>query len=215
MTKETEQEIYNKATVLIDESNSMDPNFENENEKDIGEAISEFKGKLWPKELLYSNRMSRELLKYKPNASLALQLAARSQHICRWMIPRSKYDMDRVGYLKWRTELYNFHAEKIKNILERVQAPQDVIYEVCRLVQKKDLKRNSESQTLEDVICIVFLVYYFEIFSQKHSRDKIQNILKKTLFKMSEAGVEYVKGLDLSLSVKDYLDSIRTSNNLS
>ena len=56
----------------------------------------------YPKELLYSQRMTRKLLQFEPNASKALQIAARAQHICRWKIQRNEYPMDKVGYFKWR-----------------------------------------------------------------------------------------------------------------
>src|SRR5258707_2492896 len=64
------------------------------------------------KELLYSQRMSAWLARIAPDASEALKLAARAQHIRRWSIPRSDYPMDRIGYLKWRTTPYKFHAEE-------------------------------------------------------------------------------------------------------
>src|SRR5882724_10589904 len=71
------------------------------------------------KELLYSQRMSTWLERVDTNASPALRLAARAQHIRRWMIPRSDYPMDRIGYLKWRTTLYKFHAEEVSTILRQ------------------------------------------------------------------------------------------------
>lgn len=40
----------------------------------------------YPKELLYSQRMSRKLLQFNPDASKALQIAARAQHICRCFV---------------------------------------------------------------------------------------------------------------------------------
>ena len=46
-----------------------------------------------------------------PDASEALRLAVRCQHIQRWTIPRHTYAMDRHGYLRWRTTLAKFHAD--------------------------------------------------------------------------------------------------------
>lgn len=48
------------------------------------------------------------------------------------------------------------------------------------LVMKKGLKSDPEAQILEDVVCLVFLDYYFEEFSQNHSEEKLIRIVKKT-----------------------------------
>ncbi len=56
------------------------------------------------------------------------------------------------------------------------------------LVQKRQIKRNPETQTLEDVICVVFLKYYFTDFEAKHNEEKIIDIVQKTWKKMSEKG---------------------------
>jgi len=82
-----------KALKAFDLANSQDPNIEIVDGKEI------------PKELIYGQRMSKVLKNFEPNASTALQLAARCQHICRWESPRSNYEMNRVGYLTWRAEL--------------------------------------------------------------------------------------------------------------
>ena len=55
-----------------------------------------------------------------PKASEPLRLAARCQHLCRWMIPRDSYPMTRAGYLKWREDLKHFHAEKAGAILREL-----------------------------------------------------------------------------------------------
>lgn len=165
-----------EAFKLFDEANAQDPNKESS------------EGKLYPKELLYAQRMTDILNEFEPDASEALQLTARCQHICRWEIPRESYDMNRVGYLKWRQELKKFHAEKASNILQKVGYDEDTIDRVSFLLLKKQLKKDEETQTLEDVICLVFLKYYYEPFLIKHDDDKIISILQKTWKKMSQKG---------------------------
>ncbi|MEX0313526.1 MAG: DUF4202 domain-containing protein [Allomuricauda sp.] len=175
-----------EAFQLFDEANGEDPN------------IEFHKGEKFPKELLYSIRMTDTLEEYAPDASEALQLAARSQHICRWKIPRGDYDMDRVGYLKWRQDLKKFHAQKASKLLQVVGYDQSIIEQVEFLILKKQLKKNTESQTLEDVVCLVFLRYYFEPFMEKHPDEKVVDILKKTWRKMSHKGQEMALGLPIS-----------------
>ena len=80
----------------FDAANSLDPNLE------IVEGIAR------PRELLYAERLTDWVLKLRPGASEALRLAARCQHLCRWMIARSSYPMTRSGYLKWREDAQIF-----------------------------------------------------------------------------------------------------------
>ncbi len=168
--------MLQKAFHLFDEANGKDPN------------IEVFEGKSYPKELLYAIRMTDALNNFAPETSEALQLAVRCQHISRWEIPREEYEMNRVGYLKWRQELKRFHAQKASEILTQVGYGQEVIDQVEFLLLKKQLKKNLETQTLEDVICLVFLQYYFEPFAKKHPEDKVIDIVQKTWRKMSTEG---------------------------
>src|SRR5258705_6911826 len=71
-------------------------------------------------ELIYARRMSEWLERLEPDASEALKLAARSQHIRRWEIPRNRYPINRAGYHRWRNELAGFHAEVAGKILREV-----------------------------------------------------------------------------------------------
>jgi hypothetical protein len=56
------------------------------------------------------------------------------------------------------------------------------------LISKRKLKTDLESKTLEDVICLVFLKYYFAGFAKKHDEEKIIDIVRKTWAKMTEDG---------------------------
>ena len=181
-----DQDKFEKAIHLFDEANRQDPNLEYWQEQAI------------PKELLYAQRMTRRLQLFAPNASEALCLAVRCQHICRWEIPRSAYPMNRKGYNQWRSKLRVFHAEKAGEILESVGYDLETIERVKFLVLKKQLKRDPETQTLEDVICLVFLEFYFDAFSEKYEKEKLIDILQKTWKKMSTAGQEAALKLPLS-----------------
>lgn len=178
-------EKFKKAIQLFDAANSLDPN------KEL------FEGKEYPKELLYAERMTNQLNKFAVNSSEALQLTVRCQHICRWEIPRDSYEMNRVGYLTWRKELKDFHAEKAAEILTEVGYGEETINEVQFLLLKKQLKKNADTQTLEDVVCLVFLEFYFSKFSEKYSEEKLIEIVQKTWKKMSDKGHE--AALELSL----------------
>ncbi|MEM1336813.1 MAG: DUF4202 domain-containing protein [Bacteroidota bacterium] len=183
----------NKAFELFDAANAKDPNTE------------VFEGVAFPKEVLYARRMTATLDEFESNASEALQLTARCQHICRWEIPRDAYEMNRLGYLQWRQELKQFHAKRAAEILREVGYEPELVERVKFLLLKKKLKRDAETQTLEDVICLVFLKYYFEPFLGKHDDAKIISILQKTWKKMSEKGQQAAVELDLSDKGKDLI----------
>ena len=179
------------AIELFDKSNENDPNKES------------FEGKTFSKELLYANRMTQCLEKFHPEAEEALRLAVRCQHIRRWEIPREDYEMNRVGYLKWRNDLKTFHADKASEILKEVGYEDDLVESVRFLLLKKQLKQNELTQTLEDVICLVFLEFYFEKFSAKYSEEKMINILQKTWKKMSSEGQKAALELHFSAHSQD------------
>jgi hypothetical protein len=158
------------------------------------------------KELLYSQRMSAWLERVDPNASAALRLAARAQHIRRWMIPRSDYPMDRIGYLKWRTTLYKFHADEVSKILKDVGYDEETIHRVAALVRKERIKADAEAQALEDVICLVFLENYFAEFAAAHEDEKVIGILRKTWKKMSERGHELALALPMPETARQLVE---------
>jgi hypothetical protein len=175
----------------FDEYNSKDPHHEVVN------------GKSFPKELLYSIRMSEKLSQHQPDASEALMLAARCQHIGRWEIPRDTFPMDRKGYLQWRSKLGAYHAEIASRILKEVGYDEDVIEKVKFLLQKKELRQHHpETQVLEDVICLVFIEYYLDDFAAQHPDEKVVNILKKTIGKMSSEALQEASRLNMSTRIK-------------
>src|SRR5882724_2080136 len=158
---------FQRAIAAFDAANALDPE---------GEA------------LLYAQRMSEWLGKLAPDGPEALKLAARSQHIRRWEIPRDSYPMDRVGYHRWRNELAAFHAKVAGEILREVGYDEATVGRVQSLLKKERLKEDPDAQLLEDVICLVFLEHYFPEFAAKHDEEEVIGILRKTWRKMSDRG---------------------------
>lgn len=148
-------------------------------------------------ESAYSQRMTRWLDRLEPEASEALRLAARAQHVARWRIPRQDYPMDRASYKRWRADLAELHAQTTGEILRDCGYNDEMIERVQSLLKKKNLKTDPESQTLEDVICLVFLESYFADFAAQHDEEKLIRILQRTWAKMSERG--HQTALQLSL----------------
>ena len=182
----TDPERFHAAIARFDAANAEDPTTE------------VFQGVIHPKELLYAQRMTTWLDKLAPDASEALRLAVRCQHIQRWTIPRHTYPMDRTGYLRWRTTLAKFHADTAAAILRDVSYDDATIRRVQTLLRKESLKRDPEMQCLEDVICLVFLENYFAEFATQHDEAKILDIVQKTWKKMSARGHEVALTLSIS-----------------
>ena len=185
-----DQSRFDAAIAAFDEANGEDPNLVVDH------------GATYPKELLYARQMTRWLDRLVPDASEALRLAARCQHIRRWKIPRGDYPMDRAGYLKWRTELKHFHARLAGEILAHVGYDDGTIADgtiarVQSLLRKEKLKRDPESQQLEDVVCLVFLENHLVDFAERHAEEKVVDIVRKTWIKMSPAGHEAALALEL------------------
>ncbi len=160
------------ALAAIDAANAADPRMD-------GDA---------PEALLYGQRMSAELDRLHPEASDVLRIAARGQHIERWVLPRADYPEGRTGYLTWRRDLARHHADRVGEIMARAGYGAEEIEAAGAMLRKEGLKRNPEVQALEDVICFVFLKWYFAPFAAKHPDDKVQGIVEKTARKMSEPG---------------------------
>lgn len=167
------------AIARFDAANAEDPSF------DIVDGARR------PKALVYSDRMVAMLARFVPDASEALELAARCQHIERWKIPRIEYPMTRAGYQQWRTRLRDFHADRARAILRDAGYDDATIGRVRALIRKEGLKTDAEAQALEDIVALVFLESYLGDFVAKHAGyddAKFVDILRKTARKMSAQG---------------------------
>ena len=138
-----------------------------------------------PAELVYGRRMSEALAAFAPDASEALQIAVRGQHLERWLNPRRDYPDGRAGYLAWRNAAKRRHAERAAEIMGACGYDEASIARAGALVRKESLRSDAEAQTLEDLACLVFLRYYAANFAAKHAEEKVLDILVKTQRKMS------------------------------
>jgi hypothetical protein len=186
---ETEPNRFDRAIALIDEANRADP------------TLRTFEGREYPYALLYGLRMTHWLGQLEPHAAEVVQLAVRAQHICRWKIPRSDYPMDRAGYYRWRTRLYDFHGELAGQILAEAGYDDAAIAELKGMLRKRELKTNPHTQLLEDVACLVFLENDFAPLAAQHDEAKMIDILRKTWKKMSERG--HAAALAMPLGLKE------------
>jgi len=181
-------------TVLaaIDRVNSADPNLEDGA----------------PAALLYGQRMTAELERILPDAAEPLKIAARGQHIERWTVARSSYPEGRAGYHAWRQDLAKHHASRVGALMADAGYDDADVEAAGRMLRKEGIKRHDDVQALEDVICFVFLKWYFAPFAAKHDDSKVLDIVKKTARKMSDQARERVlRELDLPAPLAEAVKS--------
>jgi len=174
-----------RALAAIDAANAEDPN------------TIEVDGRSIARELVYGQRMSAWLGRLVPDASEALRVAVRAQHVQRWKVSRTSYPEGRTGYKRWRSDLARMHADLAGRIAADAGYDEETCARIGELIQKRGLRTNAETQTLEDVACLVFLEHYLGEFAAKHDRAKVIDILRKTWPKMSERGHAAALGLAL------------------
>jgi hypothetical protein len=173
--KPADKARFDAAIRRFDEENSRDPH---------SETVD---GTQHPRELIYAQWLTDWVLKLSPNASEELRLAARCQHLCRWMIPRDTYPMTRPGYLKWREDLKHFHAKRAGEILCDLGYSDSTIARVQELNLKKNFPHDPEGRVLEDALCLVFLERQLADLAAKTADDKVITALQKSWKKMTPA----------------------------
>jgi hypothetical protein len=164
--------MLSRALDLIDAVNWADPTKEGDR----------------PAAMVYGERMSAEVGRLFPDATDVFRIAARGQHVERWLLPRQDFPEGREGYLTWRREQGRRHAVRVAGIMAQAGYDQAAQARAGVLLRKEGIKRDAEVQALEDVICFVFLRWYFQPFAAKHDPEAVLNIVGKTARKMSEAG---------------------------
>ncbi len=179
--------LFEKAISAIDAANAVDP------------TLVPTPDGPRPKELVHAELMTAWVRRLRPDASEALLLAARAQHIRRWESPRSSFPEGRTGYLRWRTQLYRFHADTAAALLREAGYGEDMAGRVGALIRKELLGRDPDAQAIEDALCLVFLELQLGDVAGKMDREKLITVLRKTWTKMSPDA----RGLALELALPE------------
>jgi hypothetical protein len=182
------------AIARIDEANSADPN------------VILLKTGPRPKELAHAELLTAWVQRLRPDASEALLLAARAQHIRRWEIPRASYPAGRQGYLRWRRALQDFHAAEAGRILAECGYDAATISRVKQLIHKQGLGRDPDVQALEDGLCLVFFETQFTDLRSRMDSEKLVDVLRKTWRKMSPEGQRLARSLPLDAADRELLE---------
>jgi Domain of unknown function (DUF4202) len=193
-----DHERLSRAMDSIDAVNAADPN-----------STATDEGPM-PADLVYGRRMSTMLMRIAPDATEELMVAARAQHIERWKLPRSVYPATKAGYHQWRNEQKRRHAERAAEILRGCGYPLLFVERVMSLIRKENLKSDPDTQRLEDVACLVFIMHYLPEFACKHAPERVVEILRKTWPKLSEDGRRAALALDISRQSRALIEEALT-----
>lgn len=182
------------ALDAIDNANRADPNEET------------LAGESMPREYAYSLHMTRWLYELDPSPSERMQIACRAQHIERWKMPRSEYPEGRKSYYEWRQACGRMHGRRAAEIMADCGYPESEWERAEVILTKRELRKDADTQLLEDVACMVFLEKYFAQFyaeNAEYEREKWLRIVRRTWGKMSPRAHE--RALALASKLPDHL----------
>jgi hypothetical protein len=180
-----DDERFAAAVAAIDAVNADDPN------------RLEVRGVTRPKELAHAELVSEWVRRLRPEAGELLLLAARGHHLRRWQSPRSDFPEGRAGYLRWRRDLARRQAAELGGILATAGYSEADVQRVKAIVQKEGLGHDDDVQALEDALCLTFLETQLADLAARTDEEKMVVILRKTMVKMSPAGLALAGGLPL------------------
>ncbi len=181
---------YRRARQLIDNAHDADPKRAAD-----GRAA----------ELVYADRLEAWVAALVPDAPPLLRLAARSQHLERFLTPRDTFPMDTAGYHACRRSRDAKQAERATALLVEAGVSAPEAEEAAVWVSKSGLKTNPGTQALEDAACLVFLENEIDSFAALHAdypREKFIDILRKAWGKMSPAARQRALGLSLDPAIR-------------
>jgi hypothetical protein len=189
---------YRVAIEAIDAANAGDP------------VTIVVDGVAVPKEVAHARLMSRWVCRLDPGATDLQLLAARAHHLRRWEVPRSGYPDGRAGYLRWRAAQKKRHAEEVGTILERCGYTGPEIARVGAIIRKEGLGRDPQVQTHEDALCLVFVELQFVEVAEKLGEEKMVDVVRKTLRKMSPRAIEATLALPLDPESRSLVERAAT-----
>lgn len=188
---------YIVARQLIDEAHRRDPAYlaRTTHAEDVSASDANHQDELtyadgveeWAMRLLSRDEETQAQLASGPGGIELVKLAARCQHLERFLTPRSTFPEGKMGYLKWRRHLYFKQADRAKELLAQAGVSSEEQELVHKWVSKTDLQPgkltgDKGTQLLEDAAVLVFLQDQLADFAQQHqdySKDKYVTILSK------------------------------------
>jgi hypothetical protein len=190
---------FDAAMAAIDEANAADP------------VTIVVDGEPVPKELAHARLMTDWVRRLDPDATELQLLAARAHHLRRWEVPRTEYPEGRSGYLRWRAAQKKRHAVEAGDLLRPFGYTDEEVARVGMLIRKEGLARDAQVQTHEDALCLVFIQLQFMEVLEQLGEEKMVEVIRKTLRKMSPQAVEAALALPLDPSARALVERAATT----
>lgn len=178
--------LVERAVAAIDAANADDP------------VLLDVDGRLRPKEVVHSERMTHWVSVLEPEADAAQLIAARGHHLRRWVVARDTYPEGRSGYLKWRIAQRKRQVSEMSEILASVGCPPELTDRVLTIVAKDGIGTDAAVQTHEDALCLVFLELQIDELAARLNREHMVEVLRKSIAKMSPRGLEVASTVPMS-----------------
>jgi hypothetical protein len=159
-------------------------------------------GKTYPRQLGETKLLLHFVAQMVDPIPDALYLACHCQHLGRFELSRNEFPQDNAGYKAWRAEASRRSAERSANLMKEIGLDASMIERVSKVVSKQGRATNSEVQTMEDALCLTFLILDAEDFVLRHTQEEMARILKRTWMKMSETGHRIALETPLAAAVK-------------
>jgi hypothetical protein len=86
---------------------------------------------------------------------------------------------------------------EVGRILAAQGYDQAIIGRVQDIVRKRNLAKDADVQALEDALCLVFVETQFRELADRLDEEKMVDVVRKTLAKMSDQGKAFALAMDL------------------
>ena len=173
------------AIIAIDTANAGDP------------TSVVVRGSAHPLALVHGQLAAEWEEKLHPEVDETWLLAARAHHLRRWEVPRSDYEVGKVGYLRWKRDQRVRHAVDVGALLAEVEYDPETIERVQALVRRDRLASDAGSQAVEDAACLVFIETQLAEIATKLDHDHLIDVIRKTAKKMSPEALAAVSTIPL------------------
>src|SRR5690606_34217386 len=108
----------------------------------------------------------------------------------------------RKAYYEWRQACGRMHGRRAAEIMAQCGYPESECDRVEVILTKRELRKDADTQLLEDVACLVFLEKYFAGFyadNAEYDREKWLRIVRRTWNKMTPRAQERALALSSKL----------------
>jgi len=193
---------YDHAVAAIDAANADDPN------------TVDVRGQTWPLAEIHGRLATEWVERLRPDADDMVRLAARAHHLRRWEVPRSSYPDGKAGYLRWRRDQKQRHADDVTELLAAAGYADDEIDRVGALIRRDRLSTDPDAQLVEDAACLVFIETQLADMVPRFERDHLLEVIRKTARKMTPAGLAAVGNIDLGDTERQLLTDALDNDHL-